>query len=240
MDDARRTKAALREETWNRLTRGQVAAFPFPVRGRIPNFKGAAQAAARMALEPEFQTARLVKVNPDSPQRSVRQLVLEQGKTLLMATPRLREGFLRVEPEELTDAQRREASTIEGAFRWGTLIGLDELPRPDLIVVGTVAVTESGERVGKGEGYAELEYATLRQLGLVDARVPLATTVHEVQIVADIPIEPFDVPIDLIVTPIRVIRTGSTLPKPGGILWEHLTEERLELMPILKELRDRR
>jgi 5-formyltetrahydrofolate cyclo-ligase len=237
--EAREEKWALREEVWGRLTREKLAAFPLPVRGRIPNFKGSSAAAAILAGQPEFRSARLVKVNPDSPQRPIRQAVLDSGKTLLVATPRLREGFLRIEGVGLSSAERRQAATIDGAARFGTPIGLDQLPRPDLIVVGTVAVAPSGARVGKGEGYAELEYATLRQLGLIDEGVPLATTVHDTQVVDSIPVEPFDVPIDLIVTPTRVIRTASTLPKPSGILWEYLAEERLELMPILKELRDR-
>ena len=133
----------------------------------------------------------------------------------------------------------RRAASISGAAQLAQHVGLDELPRIDLIVVGTVAVTEEGARVGKGEGYAELEYATLRHMGRIDANVPIATTVHDVQVVEEIPIEPFDVPIDIIVTPGRVIRTGSAFPKPSGILWDLLDPKRLDEMPILKELRGR-
>jgi 5-formyltetrahydrofolate cyclo-ligase len=107
-------------------------------------------------------------------------------------------------------------------------------------VVGTVAISASGGRLGKGEGYAELEYATLRQMGRIGSHVPIATTVHDVQEVDAVPIEPFDVPIDIIVTPTRVVRTDSKLPKPSGIIWELLDPERLEEMPILKELRNSR
>lgn len=229
----------MREATWQRLSDERLARFPLPIRGRIPNFKGAEAAAARLAELPEFQQARAVKVNPDAPQRPVRELVLRAGKTLLMPTPRLREGFLLLDPVRLGPGLARRASTIRGAFDLAQHVGLDRLPPIDLIVVGSVVVSHPGARLGKGEGYAELEYATLRQLGLIDAGVTVATTVHDVQLVEDIPLQPFDVPVDIVVTPTRVLRTNSVLSKPAGILWEHLTLERLEAMPILKELRDR-
>ena len=239
MGSQREAKAAIRECIWRRLDEERVAAFPRPIRGRIPNFKGAREAAARLAELPEFRQARAIKVNPDAPQLPVRQRVLEQGKLLLTPTPRLREGFLLVDPARLAPRDSRHAASIGGAAQLAQRIGLNELPRIDLIVVGTVAVSATGARVGKGEGYAELEYATLRQLGRIAEDVAIATTVHDLQVVGDIPVEPFDVPVDIIVTPTQVIRPHSALPKPAGILWDLLDPHRLEEMPVLKELRER-
>jgi len=233
-------KAEIRQRIWRRLEDERLAAFPRPVRGRIPNFKGSREAATRLAALSEFREARAIKVNPDAPQLPVRELVLRQGKLLLMPTPRLREGFLLLDPAKLRGQDLRRAASIAGASKLAQRIGLDELPRIDLIVVGTVAVSAEGARVGKGAGYAELEYATLRQLGRIAETVPIATTVHDIQVVDDIPVEPFDVPVDIIVTPTRVLRTHSRLPKPRGILWDLLDPSRLEEMPILKELRERR
>jgi 5-formyltetrahydrofolate cyclo-ligase len=236
---AKDDKADVRQRVWQRLEEDGLAAFPRPIRGRIPNFKGSHEAAARLAELPEFVTARTVKVNPDAPQLPVRLRVLQQEKTLLMPTPRLRKGFLLLDPESLRKQDLRHAASIGGAAKLGKHIGLDDLPRIDLIVVGTVAVTRGGARVGKGEGYAELEYATLRELGRVSEHVPIMTTVHDVQVVDDIPVEPFDVPVDVIVTPTRVLRTHSTRAKPRGILWNLLDPSRLDEMPILKALHER-
>jgi 5-formyltetrahydrofolate cyclo-ligase len=233
-------KRAVRTAVWDRLTREALAAFPLPVRGRIPNFKGAAEAALRLTSEPEFEQAQVIKVNPDAPQRNVRLLALRAGKTLLVPTPRLREGFLLLDPEQIGASRLAQAATIRGAATYGRAVALDALPRPDLIVLGTVAVSGAGSRVGKGEGFAELEYATLREMGRVSADVPIATTVHDIQVVEAIPSEPWDVPVDVIATPTRVIRTETRLPRPAGIYWEHLAEERLATMPILRELRERR
>jgi 5-formyltetrahydrofolate cyclo-ligase len=236
---AKEQKAEVRQRVWRRLEEEGLAAFPRPIRGRIPNFKGSSEAAARLAELPEFTSSHAIKVNPDAPQLHVRLRVLQQGRTLLMPTPRLREGFLLLDPERIAKEQLRHAASIGGAVKLAQQVGLDDLPRIDLLVVGTVAVTRGGARVGKGEGYAELEYATLRQLGRIAEDVPIATTVHDVQIVDDIPVEPFDVPVDIIVTPTQVVPTHSALPKPRGILWDALDPSRLEEMPILKELRER-
>jgi len=103
-------------------------------------------------------------------------------------------------------------------------------------VVGSVAVTEGGARAGKGEGYGELEYALLRMYGKVTAEAPIVTSVHDEQIVAELPFERFDVPVDVIVTPTRVLRTDTRQPKPDRIYWELLPEEKIQAIPLLREL----
>jgi hypothetical protein len=49
-----------------------VRRFPRPVHHRIPNFVDAEKAAARLAALPEFAAAKVIKVNPDTPQKMVR------------------------------------------------------------------------------------------------------------------------------------------------------------------------
>src|SRR5690606_17645201 len=113
-------------------------------------------------------------------------------------------------------------------------VPLDELPQMDAIVAGSVAVTRDGRRAGKGAGYSDLEFAMLMELG--HEPVPVATTVHEVQIVDSFPVEPIDQPLAAIATPERAFETSSTLPPPRGIDWERLTEADLEAMPVVREL----
>jgi 5-formyltetrahydrofolate cyclo-ligase len=226
----------IREDVWRKLDALGISTFPRPVRGRIPNVKDADAAAERLAQTPEWQAADVVKVNPDAPQRGVRFRALRQGKVLLMPTPRLREGFLLLDPRSLPTNRLFAASSIKGAFQLASPIGLDELPKIDLLVFGSVAVSPAGDRVGKGEGYAELEFATLRTLGRVADDVVIATTVHDEQVVDAIPREPFDVTLDLICTPTRTISVANRAPRPPGILWDLLPAERRAEMPILQEL----
>jgi 5-formyltetrahydrofolate cyclo-ligase len=69
-------------------------------------------------------------------------------------------------------------------------LALTDMPRPDAIVCGSVAVTRDGRRCGKGEGYSDLEFAILRELG--HPPVPVATTVHDLQVVDAVPRDPTD------------------------------------------------
>lgn len=232
-------KQAIREEIWSALEAEGVARFPFPVEGRIPNFAGADAAAERLSETPEWREAAVVKANPDSPQRPVRRRALEDGKIVYMAVPRLRDEkcFLELDPDEIDDIDH--ATTIRGSSELGVQVGPDAVDPVDLIVAGSVAVTADGARIGKGEGYSDLEYAVLRELSLVSGETPLATTVHDLQVVDEtVSLEPHDVPLDLITTPSRTIRSPSR-EKPPGLLWDRLSEERIAEIPVLKQLQDR-
>ncbi|WP_254543247.1 5-formyltetrahydrofolate cyclo-ligase [Halomarina pelagica] len=237
MDDE--SKAAVRDAVWTRFEEGDFSRFPFPPRGRIPNFVGAERAAERLFETPEWENATVVKANPDSPQRPVRKRALAAEKTVYVAVPRLRdeECFVELDPARIEDYDR--ASTIEGSSELGVQVGPDALPEIDLVVAGSVAVTEAGVRVGKGEGYSDLEYAVLRELGAVDDGTPLATTVREEQVVdRDVTPDAHDVPLDLIATPERVIRPDPTdATKPDGIDWTLLDEDRIEEIPVLRRVR---
>jgi 5-formyltetrahydrofolate cyclo-ligase len=107
------------------------------------------------------------------------------------------------------------------------------------VIAGSVAVTRMGARIGKGEGYSDLEYAILAAFDRVDRDTTIATTVHECQVVEDAPApEPHDVPLDLIVTPDRLRRTESRFERPSGIDWAKLDPERIAEIPVLEELRE--
>merc|ERR1719229_288626 len=89
-------KWAIRKRVWDYMEEHDIAANPRPVHHRIPNFVGAELTAKQVELLPEFQRARWVKVNPDSPQKEVRLAVLRAGKMLMVPQPRLRTGFFSV------------------------------------------------------------------------------------------------------------------------------------------------
>jgi 5-formyltetrahydrofolate cyclo-ligase len=103
----------------------------------------------------------------------------------------------------------------------------------DLVVSGSVAVTETGARVGKGEGYSDLEYAVLRELGLVSESTTVATTVHALQVVESAPVEAHDVPMDIVATPERVVETETPHDRPAGVDPE-LAGERVAEIPVLE------
>ena len=232
-------KQKIREHVWSLLEKKGVARFPRPVYGRIPNFVGAERAAERILKLEEYRSARVVKVSPDSPQRFIRYRCLLDGKILIMPTPRLREGFLLLDPSKIPRRSYERASTIRGAFTFGEKISPESLPRVDLIVMGSVAVTEDGLRLGKGGGYGELEYAILLEFGKIDRSVPIATNVHDLQILNDLPRDPHDLTLDVIATPTKLIRVEKPSQRPKGIIWELLDESKVKEIPILSRLKDR-
>jgi len=231
-------KQSLRERVWDALEERGEARFPFPPHGRIPNFAGADRAAERLAATDVWREAETVKANPDAPQLPVRRAALRAGKTVYMAVPRLRDErcFLELDPDALDDYDA--ATTVSGSSEHGRQVAPDQMPTIDLVVSGSVAVSESGDRIGKGEGFSDLEWAVLRELGLVDGETPVATTVHELQVreeewLAD----EHDVSLDLVVTPERTVET-DTGGKPEGIDWSLLSDEDIEAMPVLGRSRN--
>ncbi|CAB3227614.1 unnamed protein product, partial [Arctia plantaginis] len=65
------TKQSFRLKVWRHLETNGLAMFPRPVYNRIPNFKGATEAAAKLAELDIFKAANTIKVNPDKPQEPV-------------------------------------------------------------------------------------------------------------------------------------------------------------------------
>ena len=191
---------------------------------------------------PEWKTARRIKCNPDAPQRAVRLAALREGKTVVMAVPRLRAErcFLELDPQAL-GSKLAQAATIKGASTFGVPVLPGQIGWIDLVVAGSVAVNRTGARVGKGGGYSDLEFALARSLGLVDDNTPVVSTVHELQLLDEsIPMTAHDVPLDLVVTPDRAIRVRRRRRKPARIFWEELSGEQLGEMPALAKLAPRR
>ena len=178
-------KSAARQWVWDRLSAEGVARFPFPPHGRIPNFAGAEVAAARLLDIEPWKSATAIKVNPDSPQRPLRAEALDRGITVFVPTPRLRGGFKKLDPRRIPPDKIEEAASLSHGDRWAEEVALADLPGVDAIVCGSVAVTRDGRRCGKGEGYSDLEFAILRELG--HPPVPVATTVHDLQVVDSVP-----------------------------------------------------
>jgi 5-formyltetrahydrofolate cyclo-ligase len=232
-----REKEEVREWIWSRLEKSGEALFP-GARGRIPNFRGAAAAADRLAATPEWRRARVVKCNPDAPQRPVRLRALREGKVVFMAVPRLaeRKCFWKLDPKRLDGSALPAAATIRGAARLATPVGPRELPHVDLIVAGSVAVNRKGARVGKGGGYSDLEFAIGREVGAIDKTTVVATTVHRLQLLnRELPVTTHDFFVEVIATPDSILRPRRRR-QPRGVLPDHLLEKQRREIPALREL----
>ncbi|GAA1253212.1 5-formyltetrahydrofolate cyclo-ligase [Prauserella halophila] len=234
-----RAKQAARESVWQLLEERQAA--PAGVRGRIPAFFGADDAADRLAALPEWTGARVVKAVPDRPQLPVRARALEQGKLVYMAVPKLAEPkpFYTLDPAVLT-VSPLEAADKGGAAKAGTLVEVDAMRPVDLVVCGSVAVDVHGGRLGKGAGYSDLELAFLHEAGVIDPNTTIVTTVHDLQVVdGELPETDHDFGVDLIVTPTTVIRCDNPR-RPKGLQWSDLPAEKIAAIPALAARIDQR
>ncbi|NXS21329.1 MTHSD protein, partial [Mystacornis crossleyi] len=217
------SKWDIREKVWEHLEASGLAEFPRPVHGRIPNFKGSLQACGSLRELDVFSRAREVKVDPDKPLEGARLAALQARKTLLVPTPRLRTGLFNriVPPPGATKEVLRKCATSQGVKEFSVPVGLDGKAQVDLVVVGSVAVSEKGWRIGKGEGYADMEYAMMVSMGAVQEDTPVVTIVHDCQVldIAEELLDDHDLTVDYILTPTRTIQTNCKRPKPQGIMW---------------------
>ncbi len=232
-------KRHVRSARWNELRELGAARFP-GARGRVPNFTGAEAAAERLVASDAFHRARVVLCGPWLAQRPVRLAALRAGKRVIVSDSGLRSQtpFRCVDPEGIEARDLWDASAITRVEAYGIPLHVDDVPRIQLIVVGSVGVARDGARVGKGGGASDLEYGILRTLGCVGPRTPIVTTVHPSQVVAKgkIPMLPHDVPVDVIVTPERSIACAKVHPRPAGVRWDDLTQEAIDERPVLATL----
>ena len=236
-------KDVLRQEVWSRLeVPGTGVGSPWSC---IPDFVGAEQAAARLSEMPYWKSARVIKSNPDRPQIPVRRRALEDGKLLYTPVPELVKDFpfLLLDPTELKakGVSFAEAAVAEGALRYGKRVQFQEMLPMDVIVVGSVAVSRDGARIGKGGGFADLELGIFRELKTIQPGAPIVSTVHDIQVAENdrFVMQSHDSPLDYVFTPTETIKTSTRYPQPHGVSWDFSQPDQYRDIPFLRELREK-
>ncbi len=195
------TKESLRNMMWELLEKEGITGSNS--NGKIPDFIGTQNAANLLKNTKEWEDSITIFVSPDTAQLKVRENALLDGKILIMASPKLLNGYLILKPSDV-NGYEIEASTISGAFKHGKK--LEIFPEVDMVVEGSVAVDKYGGRLGKGGGYGDIEISNLKFLEKINFSTPVVSTVHEKQVIERVPLEPHDQKINMIVTPERVFR----------------------------------
>jgi 5-formyltetrahydrofolate cyclo-ligase len=225
-------KQAIRERVWSLLEVRQVVAPG--VHGRIPAFHGADEAADRLATHSAWRSAQVIKAVPDTAQLPVRARALAAGKLVYMAVPRLADEFpfYLLDPRNLT-VPPAEAAAKEVAARNARKVSVADMQPVDLVICGSVVVNRGGVRLGKGAGYSDIEIALLQEAGLIGPATTIVTTVHSLQVVDEpLPETEHDFSVDLIITPEEIIQCGPPR-RPRGLVWEHLSPEKIASIPVL-------
>lgn len=253
LDKAGRQKEEIRQQIWTAMLTNNLILPSFKgqrlAQKKIPFFEGHDQAANRLKSHPTFEAAQVIKINPSLAQQPLRRHILDEMEQLLIIPSKTMTSesiCLQLDGEGKSSKWRETSSYQAGGNANGKSLGFKTWPPGlfiDLVVVGSVAVSEKGVRLGKGEQLAELEWAILWRAGAVNETTVIATTVHEDQIVSEeeLPaslMNAFDLPVDIIVTPRRIIEVKKKLPKPKGqIDWVYFDGTKMENIPILAELK---
>ena len=232
----------VRSHVWSYLEARNLARCPRPVYHRIPNFEKSDAAAIALSQSDIFKQASSIAVGPENAQMKVRELVLQHGKTLYVPRPSLRDGFYsRIERRNIAAEKLAGETTTSKMRKTGTILQWGTPFKIDLLVMGSVGVNQkTGARVGSGDGLAELEYGLLRLCGAVDEKTQIVTTVHDAQLQNIVRFgrsSSYDVPVDVIVTPSRIIQIQPSRSKPTGILWNCLSRQKLERYTLLSEVK---
>merc|ERR1711971_165836 len=147
---------------------------------------------------------------------------LKHGKRLFVPPAGLKKNAILTEihiPDHLTgnDKALRYASTRKGFEEYGKLltlhdmIGWDQKVKIDVVIIGSVAIdVDTGYRIGKGEGFADMEIAIMNEFGLIDANTTFIVTMHDCQLQRNIDMALFDpdtdTRLDYICTPTQIIK----------------------------------
>lgn len=168
------TAGELRERVWGDLMRHHAAAYPLPAHGHNPNFRGAGEAAARLAealLAPGARAPRLrpgdaVLAAPDYVLKPLRRALLDLGVHLWVPA-RYGDGYRLLRAGAVPSAR---AASIAGAERHGE--PQPALPDPAALrccLVACVVVHPGGGYLTKGYGFRPPDAA---------AALPRAALVH--------------------------------------------------------------
>jgi 5-formyltetrahydrofolate cyclo-ligase len=185
---------------------------------RPPAFAGINRAAERLRRQPEYLRATLLAVMADPALLQVRINALQDGKVLLVTTPGLKQGLVRITAQDVPLPQRSRDLRGGALFKAGKPLRLPaaKLGKVGMIIGAVVAVDENGGTLGDGRGLLDLFHTLLATMGAVSARTPLAVLAAEEQVTDGLPQDPWDRGADVVLTPGRVLRpVGAAHPAPN-------------------------
>ena len=143
---------------------------------------------------PNYKNSSCIFTGPDFALKSLRDLILKDGKVLAYATPHMKEFKM---------LKGNYNTTIKSLDRFGVKLS----KKVDFALVGSVAVDLKGNRIGKGTGYGDRELKFL-QKEFKSRNFLAGTLVHSSQIFKDFSklCEPHDIRVDFILNEKKLIK----------------------------------
>lgn len=183
---------------------------------RAPDFPQAGKAAERLRRQTAYRTARVIAIQPDPVLLQVRINALMDGKTLIAATPGLKQGLVRISPDMVPVSARSRELTGHAMIKSGRQLRFPaaNLGRVDMVLGACLGFDKRGRLLGDGRGLLDLFYAILRHLGMKES-VPLAVIADQEQQVDTLPRQEWDAAADLVVTPEEALQMDLDQPVPN-------------------------
>ncbi len=207
-------KQILREKLAQRFARLWPLDQPGPL--RPPEFPQAGKAAERLRRQAVYRAARVIAIQPDPVLLQARINALMDGKTLIAATPGLKQGLVRLSPDMVPVAARSRELTGHAMIKSGRQLRFPaaNLGKVDLVVGSCLGFDQEGRLLGDGRGLLDLFYAILRHLGL-KPEASLVVLAADEQRMEALPRQEWDAAANLVITPEQALRCEQTQPAPN-------------------------
>lgn len=216
-----------------------------------PDFRGSASTVERVLDLPCYKEARTLLVTSDNSLEHLRYRALKDGKRLLVATYRLRRGFVLLNPARISDDQYELAACLDGMEKpgIGRAISLaqirDESISIDVCLIGGLAFSKQGVVIWEGHSLFEVQWALLQDIKCLVSNVPVIAVAHTCQVVDEAqlgvekiePTKAGEVQCDYVVTPEEIFHVENPSKPTSGINFETVDPEAMSQIPPLQELK---
>lgn len=206
-------KQIIREKLAQRF--GELWPADQPGSLRTPEFPQSGKTAERLRRQAAYRAARVIAIQPDPVLLQARINALMDGKTLIAATPGLKQGLVRLSPDMVPVAVRNQELTGHAMIKRGRQLRFPaaNLGRVDMVVGACLGFDSQGRLLGDGRGLLDLFYAMLRHLGM-KASSPLAIIAADEQKMDALPRQNWDAAANLVITPGEVLQLEQQQPLP--------------------------
>jgi 5-formyltetrahydrofolate cyclo-ligase len=227
------------------------ARFNYDFLSFTPDFSGSSSAIARLATLPCYQSAATILATPDNSLSQLRHQALKDGKKVLVATYRLRRGFVLLHPGRIAESKFELAACLDGMEKAGIgrSISLaemrDEGLKVDMCVTGGLVFNAQGVTIWEGHNLFEVQWALLHDLGVLQPHTPVVAVAHDCQVVDEtllgvdkvMPTREGEVQSDFVVTPEQFFQIENAVKPSGGVDFDKVDPEGVQNIPPLQELR---
>ncbi|CAI9634122.1 unnamed protein product [Alternaria burnsii] len=227
------------------------ARFNYDFMSFSPDFRGSASAIDRLVSLPCYQSANVILVTPDNSLEQLRYRALKDGKKVLVATYRLRRGFVLLHPGRINESKYEMAACLDGMEKSGIgrAVSLsqmrDECLKVDMCAIGGLIFNAQGVTIWEGHNLFEVQWAMLQDLKVLQPNTPVVAVAHACQVVDEAqlgvekvtPTTSGEVQSDFVVTPDTLYEVAGAVKPTGALNFDIVDPEGIQNIPPLQELR---